>query len=85
MADMERLAYGNYKGESFTIWQFPYAYRDVKGIDYMIDIYPETMANVGEAEIDALENKYSDRLDFYSETFGSLDACYRFLMNRNAI
>ena len=86
MADTKRIAYGNYKDESYSIYMSTYT--DYNGNDvtyYEIDIYPETMYEVCDDVINFLERHYELRFDFYTETFDTLDACYRFLIDRDAI
>lgn len=84
MEDTKRIAYGNYKDESYVIYETTYKdYNDIPRTYYEIDIYPQTMDEVCEDAINRLENWYYIRLDFYTETFDELDTCYRFLLDRS--
>ena len=82
----EREAFGNYKGEAFTIWRFTRYIGDdrlrLRVTEFQIDIYPERMDEVSEEAITRLENKYYDRSDLCTACPDSIDGCYRFLMNR---
>ena len=85
MEDMKREAYGNYKGEAFTIWRYTRYIGDerlrLRVTEFQIDIYPETMEEVSEEAITRLEDKYETRVDFYTAMPNSIDDCYKFLMD----